>query len=298
VNDDLADLRDAADAQIAAQLAAENADAEAHRPPEEPSENEHLPVPFGHPFGGLDVDGLRVLAPQIRAGLIDALRASATQLRSGRGTVVVPEDTYDLVRRLTAGEEVLTQWAQAFTDAAKEARALVEEEALTALGEYPGVEGAPASSLFVPDGEGQRIAVRPDWKPGDSTYDVATLVGWLIDEQIAEVKGARRQEARARYEARQAAADPNAEGVEPPPRDPVEVAADLAWYESDAREVAHETVLALLRLGKYTPGAKLLDELRKRLAGQQRDSDAGVIRQVRSVGPRRYLGVKITREEA
>lgn len=258
---------------------------------------ENLPAPFGSADGFLDLDRLRVLAPQVRDGLVGALRHAATLARAGRGTVVVPEDTHDLVRRLTAAEEVLRQYAQAFTAAAAECVSLMEEEALTAMGEYPGVEEAPSGSLFVPDGVGQRIAVRPDWKPGESVWDVATLVAWLIDDEVAEVKGERRQEARARYEARQAAADPNAEGIEPEPLDPIAAAAEAAWYESDARHIAHNVVTRLVSLGRYTPGAKALDALRKRLSEQQRDSDAAVIRQVRSVGPRKYVGVKVTREE-
>jgi hypothetical protein len=259
---------------------------------------ENLPAPLGDADGQLDLDAMRTLAPRVRDGLIGSLRHSATLLRPDRGTVVVPEDTFDLVRRVTAAEEVLRQWAQAFTAAAAECVAIAEEEALTANGSYPGVEEAPSGSLFVPDGAGQRIAVRPDWKAGDSTFDVATLVGWLIDDEVAEVKGERRQEAREAYESRQAAADPNGEGIEPEPLDPIARAAEAAWYESDARYVAGQVVARLLSLGKYAPGAKALDELRKRLAGQQRDADAAVIRQVRSVGPRRYQGVRVTREEA
>jgi hypothetical protein len=205
-------------------------------------ESPNLPEPIGGPDGQLDLDALRLLAPQVRDGLVASIRHSATMLRQGRGTVIVPEDTFDLVRRVTAAEEVMRQYAQAFTAAAAECVALAEEEALTANGPYPGVEEAPSGSLFVPDGEGRRIAVRPEWKAGDSTYDVATLVAWLIDEEVANLNGERR--------------------------------------------------------GRYSPGAKALDELRKRLAGTQRDSDAAVIRQVRSVGPRKYVGVKVTREDA
>jgi hypothetical protein len=50
--------------------------------------------------------------------------------------------------------------------------------------------------------------------------------------------------------------------------------------------------------GPFTPGARAVDELRKRLAGLGRDADAGILRQIRSVGLRAYKGVKITREAA
>jgi hypothetical protein len=257
-----------------------------------------LPVQWTDPLGTLDVDALRTMAPQVRDGLIDALRASVQQHRAARGTVVVPEDTYELVRRTTAAQEVLTQWAQAFTAAAKECTAILEEEALTANGGLPGYEEAPSGSLFVPDGAGQRIAVTPDWKAGESTWDVASLCGWVIDQAVDEVKAHRRREARERQEQRQAAADPNGEGVEPEPLDPVAAASELAWYESDAREVAHDAVLRLLDLGTYSPGIKKVEELRKRLAGLGRDADAAVLRQVRSVGLRQYRGVTIKREDA
>jgi hypothetical protein len=256
----------------------------------------NLPMLFAT-AGQLDVDRLRALAPEVRTGLIAALRAEAAELRAGRGTVVVPEDTFDLVRRVTAAEEVLRQWAQAFTAAAAECVAIAEEEALTANGGLPGYEEAPSGSLFVPDGAGQRIAVTPDWKPGESTWDVASLAGWVVEEAVAEVRDERRQEARRRAEERQAAADPTAEGVPPEPLDPAELAAELAWYESDAQQAAHGAVFRLLQLGTYTPGIKKLDALRKRLSEQGRDSDAAVIRQVRSVGLRAYKGVKVTREE-
>jgi hypothetical protein len=229
-----------------------------------------LPAPFVGEHGVLDVDRLRELAPVIRDGLIDALRSSAFDLRKGRGTVVVPEDTYDLVRRVTAAEEVLRQWSQAFTAAAAECVAIAEEEALTANGSYPGVEEAPSGSLFVPDGSGWRIAVRPDWHSGESAWDVPSLVGWLVDDEIADATAALRNDGQLLTPA----------------------------VEEYAREVARGVVDRLLALGRYTPGASKIEALRRRLAGQQRDDDAAVIRQVRSVGPRRYAGVKVTREEA
>jgi hypothetical protein len=257
----------------------------------------NLPMLFGT-AGQLDVDRLRTLAPEIRTGLIAALRLAATEVRAARGTVVTPEDTYDLTRRTVAAGEVLRMWRDAFEAAAKEADAIAEEEALTAVGGMPGYEDAPAGSLFVPDGEGQRIAVTPDWKPGDSTWDLGSLCGWVIDQAVDEVKAHRRREARERQEQRQAAADPNGEGVEPEPLDPVAAASELAWYESDAREVAHDAVLRLLGLGTFSPGIKKLDALRRKLAENGRDADAAVLRQVRTVGLRQYKGVKITREEA
>jgi hypothetical protein len=246
----------------------------------------------------LDVDRMRGTRARVRDGLIGATGTPPPPSARRAERSSSPDDTYDLVRRVTAAEEVLRQWAQAFTAAAAECVAIAEEEALTANGGLPGYEEAPAGSLFVPDGVGQRIAVRPDWKPGESTWDVATLVGWLIDDEVAEVKAEQRQEARRRYESRQAAADPNGEGIEPEPLDPIARAAEAAWYEVDARMIAGNVVARLLSLGRFTPAASKIEALRKKLAEQQRDTDAAVLRQVRTVGPRKYAGVKVTREDA
>jgi hypothetical protein len=217
--------------------------------------------------GQLDVDTLRVQAPLVRKQLIDAIRGAATAVRSARGSVVVPEDTYDLTRRTVAAGEVLRQWRDAFEAAAAEADAIAAEEALTAMGGLPGYEDAPAGSLFVPDGEGQRIAVTPDWKPGASTWDTDTLKAWLAEDTVAEL------------------------GLGEESDRPVLTVQETVSVVRDALD-------RLTNLGTFTPGARAVDELRKRLAGLGRDADAGILRQIRSVGLRAYKGVKITREAA
>lgn len=72
------------------------------------------------------------------------------------------------------------------------------------------------------------------------------IVSAAIDDAVREVKADRRDRARWRSEIRQAAADPNAEGIEPAPLPPLALAAERAWYESDARAVAFATVRNLL----------------------------------------------------
>jgi hypothetical protein len=232
-----------------------------------------LPVPWTDTVGQLDTDTMRKLAPEIRTGLIDALRSSATAVRAARGTVVTPEDTYDLVRRLTAAQEALTQWQQAFAAAADEAAALVAEEAATANGEQDGIING---SLFVPDGEGQRIAVRNDFGNRPSVWDVGTLTGWVIEEEIADYK----------------AGDPLQTALRR-----AGTSAPMMWDDDQVQQVARAVVDRLLDLGTYTPKVSAVESLRKKLAGQQRDADATVIGQVRHVGPAPYKGVKITREE-
>lgn len=242
-----------------------------------------LPAPLGRvtlPGIDLDVDTMRVLAPQVRDLLIAELRGGAALLREARGTVVVPEDTYELVRRLTAAQEVMTQWSQAFQAAAAEATALMEEEAVTAVGGLPGYEEAPSGSLFVPDGAGQRIAVTPNWKAGETTWDASTLIAWVIDQEAENVSAAGCT-------------------CEPPPHGtgPDEDCGEHGRPVTIAREVAAAAIERLHTLGRFTPQASKVEAERKRLAGLQRDSDAAVLRQVRSVGPRQYQGVKVTRED-
>jgi hypothetical protein len=230
----------------------------------------NLPAPIGGPDGQLDADALRALAPRLRVDLIASLRDATTAVRQARGTVVVPEDTYDLVRRVVSAGESLRSMRDAFDAAAREADAIAGEEALSVSGAEH--DGMLTASLFVPDGEGQRIAVRADYAAGSSTWDVPTLVGWLAEDE-------------ARDHVAAGAAD------------------ELSTEQEDAAvadlvEYGRGLVDRLLGLGTFTPGAKLVDGLRKRLAEQQRDADAGMIRQVRSVGARTYRGVKVTREEA
>jgi hypothetical protein len=225
-----------------------------------------LPAPFTDWAGRLDVDAMRKLAPELRTALVTQIQYGAQIARHARGTVVVPEDTFPLVRQVVAGAEVLRQWRDAFEAAARECDAIAEEEALTANGPYPGVDEAPSGSLFVPDGAGQRIAVRPDWKPGESTWDVDTLAAWIAEQTIAD------------------------EGPGPGTEQP-------RWTDGQAVSLVRDGIDRLLALGRFTPSASKIDAKRKRLAERQRDADAAVLRQVRTVGPRRYAGVKVTREE-
>lgn len=222
----------------------------------------YLPALFADAAGALDLDSLRTLADGLRPALIDALRSSVTDLRAARGTVVVEEDTYDTVRRLTDAGEVLRRLRDAFEGAAREADALIEEEAVTVYGQ---VEGVPRASLFVPDGAGQRIAVRADWGKANDEWDTASLVGWLVEDEVSDYMA-------------------TGEITE----------TDL---EDDLRQVARNAVDRLLSLGRFSPSVTAIKALKTRLAERGRDSDAAIVAQVRQVGARIYKGVKITRED-
>jgi hypothetical protein len=222
----------------------------------------YLPALFADAAGALDLDSLRTLADGLRPALIDALRSSVRDLRAARGTVVTPEDTYDAVRRLVDAGEVLRRLRDAFEGAAVEADALVAEEAVIANGEQDGV---PNGSLFVPDGAGQRICVRNDWANGKDAWDVGSLVGWLIEDEVSDYMA-------------------TGEITE----------TDL---EDDLRQVARNAVDRLLSLGRFTPSVTAIEGLRRRHAERQDDATAALLRQLRTKGERIYKGVKITRED-
>lgn len=227
-------------------------------PEEQAAREPRLPAPFG--AEQLDVDGLAALVPALQLQLVDAIRASATAMRAARGTVVTPEDGYALTRRLTYGGEVLRQVSRVFAAAAAECDALVEEEALTAVGESDGI---PNGSYFVPDGAGQRIAVRAEYAAGKSTWDLETFVGWAAETTTAEW----------------------AEQVD-----------DAAWTERDALAVAQRTVALIRSLASITPAVAKVEQARLRAAEKGDDATAAVLGQLRSVGEREYKGIKITRE--
>lgn len=216
---------------------------------------------------GLDFDGMRQAAPVLRDRLTALLRDSARLIREARGTVVAPEDTYDLTRRLTAAGEVMRQWRDAFDAAAREADALIEEEAVTVFGESGGV---PNASLFVPDGAGQRIAVRAEWDSAKDAWDLDSLAGWIAETTVADEGRSDRLG--------------NAEGA------PV-------WNNEEAVSLVRDGIDRLLALGRFSPGVKLIEAARLRLAERGRDAEAAVLRQVRTRGARVYKGVTITRED-
>jgi hypothetical protein len=224
----------------------------AHASPEETPVTDTLPA-LATPAGGLDLDALRGLSGTVKIALIDALRHSVAELRAARGTVVAEEDTYDVVRRLTDAGEVLRRIAEAFTAAAREADALIEEEALTVHGE---------------DGVGKRIAVRADWAPGKDAWDTGSLVGWLVDDEVADYSAA-------------SAGDP--------PLD--------EETRGHCAAVGRAVAERLLALGRFTPSVTAVKALRTRMAERGRDADAAVLGQLRQTGDRVYKGVKITRED-
>jgi hypothetical protein len=111
-------------------------------------------------------DGRHVpAAPDLRKQLHLGLDAMITEGRAGR-TVAAPEDTYPLQRRLAAVEETAKDYGRAFSEFARDVRAVVEEELADAVGEQDGI---PMSGLTVPDTDGTDLKITLDAR---NEYDV------------------------------------------------------------------------------------------------------------------------------
>lgn len=79
------------------------------------------------------------------------LEAEFARARQAQGEIHVPEDTYDLQRKLAAVREALEAYGRAFADAGKQVRGMQQEQLVDAVGEQDGI---PNQGLTVPDPEG------------------------------------------------------------------------------------------------------------------------------------------------
>lgn len=90
----------------------------------------------------------------------ERIESATQQFRAERGDVHLPEDTFDLHRRLQATAEKCADYARGFTAAGKLIRELQREELEAAVGEQDGV---PLSGLTVPTAGGD-IRIAPDFR--------------------------------------------------------------------------------------------------------------------------------------
>jgi hypothetical protein len=101
----------------------------------------------------------------LKVRLTEQLNAHVQRIRDERGEVTGPEDTFDLIRRLTAAGERLGDYGRAFMAVAKTTKDIVEEEHLEAVGDSDGI---PASNLKVPTAGGD-ISITRDLQ---NQYDI------------------------------------------------------------------------------------------------------------------------------
>lgn len=116
-------------------------------------------------------------AQSIAAVLRGQLNAAVLAERQRRGFVTLPEDTYPMQRALARVVETCGEYSRAFGTAAKEARAVAEEELIDAVGESDGV---PNQGITVPDAEGD-VLISLD-TVNTHEYDRDALFGAVVFE--------------------------------------------------------------------------------------------------------------------
>jgi hypothetical protein len=135
----------------------------------------------------LELSGGRLpTAQNIRTQLKTQLNNAVLAERARRGEVHVPEDTWAMQRSLAKVIEVTGEYERAFRDAAKEAKAIAEEELIDAVGEQDGV---PLSGLLVPDPEGDvkiGLDTRNDYEIDQAA--LASAVAFQVMEEINPVQ--------------------------------------------------------------------------------------------------------------
>lgn len=124
------------------------------------------------------------IRPWLRQRLDDAV----SRIRTARGDIVNQEDVYPLVRSTEGYRDLMAGYARAFKGAADDAKAVLEEELLEAVGEQSGI---PLGRLYVPDGDGTEIKVSPDTE-NEHDVDRDQVLGALA-ALVAEEWAARRE---------------------------------------------------------------------------------------------------------
>lgn len=126
------------------------------------------------------VDGLRE-PTELKRALRERVQLAYSTLARERGEVHVPEDTFDMQRRLGGAHDLFKGYQAAFAEVVKLLKQLMEEELLEAVGEQDGI---PNQGLTVPDTEGDIRLSRDEPKVYEIDLDqlMAVLVSALQNE--------------------------------------------------------------------------------------------------------------------
>lgn len=198
-----------------------------------------------------------MVEPQdLKRRILQAVQEGYQALTEARGPVGMPEDTFDVQRRLGSAGERLKGYAEAFNAGFKMVTTLAEEELVEAVGEQDGV---PREGLTVPDAGGDlRIAPRYE---NEYQGDV---------EQLASVVAA---------ETLQTAYSPEYPRVVDLVRAIVEGdAGDPERLEEQLHEMLTDTLYRMLTLGKFTPQVTKVKTYAAGLSRNGMDSLAAIAR--------------------
>lgn len=118
----------------------------------------------------------------LRRQLRTTLGAAYTAALAARGAVHVPEDTFEIQRRLAVTWEAFDGYARAFADAKKLVAEMQFEQLVEAVGEQDGI---PNQGLTIPDTEGDVHLSREHAKA--RTFDFDTLIQVVAAEVAGEM---------------------------------------------------------------------------------------------------------------
>lgn len=121
------------------------------------------------------VDGLRE-PTELKRALRERVQLAYSTLARERGEVHVPEDTFDMQRRLGGAHDLFKGYQAAFAEVVKLLKQLMEEELVEAVGEQDGI---PNQGMTVPDIEGDIRLSRDE--PRVYAVDMDQLVGVLTE---------------------------------------------------------------------------------------------------------------------
>lgn len=227
----------------------------------------------------LELADATIPAPRnIRAELKRQLNQAVLAERQRRGQVHVPEDTYPMHRALARVIETCGEYERAFKDAAKEARAIAQEELIDIVGESDGV---PNQGMTVPDAEGDVVISRDMGRVHE--FDRDALFAAIAFEVIESLE-------LARQVMKTLGLGPTGRSTEP------------EGYESDGEELESlltgALMLAMQRLtecGKFEPQVTKVKTFTTSLARHGADSVAAVVtssHRIREV----FKGLKVERK--
>lgn len=205
----------------------------------------------------------------VAQALRDALYQRVAAERANRGEVHQPEDVSPLVRSLAGAQELLNDYARAFTRAATIAKDELDEELFTAVGNQDGI---PMSGLKVPDLDGTDILfslIKPNTHGIDERTVVAAVIGHTIATRRGSEPSQNDDETNHEYDQR---------------------------YEGWMADVIEQAVDQVLDLGSYALQVSKVKAYAVALAGQGEDNLAGVVRgSINTTAT--YRGIKVERKE-
>lgn len=135
------------------------------------------------------VDGLNQ-PTELKRLLKERVQQAYADLARLRGAVHVPEDTWDMHRRLGGAHDLFKGYQAAFAEVVKLLKQIMEEELIEAVGEQDGI---PNQGMTIPDSEGDIRLSRDE--PTTYAIDLDQLLAVLADQVAAQLDKTERLDA-------------------------------------------------------------------------------------------------------